>query len=101
MGEHGGAVVVHRRARQPPLRDCLGQAVDDVFGVLRQIPLHVAAQTRAVVEDRERNRGVPVAGGVGDLAALALMAVVVPDCVDVGGLEAADLQQKAASSTIG
>ena len=52
-GEHGGAVVGEQRARQAALLERLREAVDEGLGGLVEVPLQVAAEPRAVVEDAE------------------------------------------------
>src|ERR1019366_10626068 len=55
-GDHGGAVVGQDRARQSALVEGLRERVDERLRRLLEIPLQVAAESRAVVEDAEELR---------------------------------------------
>ena len=58
---HCRAVVAHCGARQPPLHECLRQAMGDIFRALGQVPLQMAGQPRAVVENAEQHGRLPLA----------------------------------------
>ena len=60
-GEHGRAVVGEKRARQSALLERLREAVDERLGGLVEVPLQVAAEARAVVEDAEELGLLPLA----------------------------------------
>ena len=47
---------VKRAPGQTAFLDRLGEAVHEVLGGLREIPLDVAAQSRVVIEDAQRDR---------------------------------------------
>ena len=89
-GGHGRAVVAQGGARQAALLERLGEAVSDHLGGLGQIPLQMAGEARAVVENAEQDRRRPLAAG-GQHLARAVVAVPVPQAVDVLGLVAAHL----------
>ena len=90
-GDHRRAVVAEQRARQAALLERLREAVDERLGVLVvQVPLHVAAEPRAVVEDAEQIRGLPLPRR-GEHVPLALVEVEVPEAVDVRDLVRARL----------
>ena len=81
-GEHGGAVVGQKGARQATLLKGLRQAVDEGLGGLVEVPLQVAAESRAVVENAEELRLLPLPIG-GQDRARALVKVQVPEAVYV------------------
>ena len=81
---------LERRARQAALLERLGEAVRDHLGGLGQIPLEMAGEARAIVEHAEQDRRHPLAAACENLAR-AVVAVPVPQAVDVLGLVAADL----------
>lgn len=89
-GDHGGAVVAHGGARQAALLQGLTQAMDDGLGGLVKIPLQVADEPGAIVDDAEEQRRVPSAARRQYLAR-AVMDVPVPEAADIRGLVAADL----------
>ena len=92
-GEHGRAVVGEQGAGQSALVEGLREAVDERVGGLVEVPLQVAAEARAIVEDAEQ-RGFfhsPVGGEDG---ARALVEVQVPESVDVTDLERARLARR-------
>ncbi len=90
-GDHGRAVVGHQGARQATLLERLAESVHQVLcGLLPQVPLDVAGEPRAVVEDAEQERRDPHAGG-GQHFLRAVVEVEVPEAVNVVGLEAAHL----------
>jgi len=64
--------------------------VHQVFGSLREIPLDVAAESRVVVEDAQRHRGVPLAFRSEHLER-SMVEVEMPERPDVRGFVAADL----------
>ena len=81
-GEHGGAVVGEQRARQSAFLEGLGQAVHERLGGFVEIPLQVAAEAGAVVENAEQLRGLPLSRG-GEHGTRALVEVQVPETVHV------------------
>ena len=89
-GGHGGAVVAQRRTRQAALLERLAQAMGDDLGALGQIPLQMAGEARAVVEHAEQDRREPLAARRQHLPG-AVVAVPVPEAVDILGLVAANL----------
>jgi hypothetical protein len=62
-GDHRGAVVREQRARQAALVKGLREAVDEGLGGFVEIPLQVAAESRAVVEHAEQLRLLPLSIG--------------------------------------
>jgi hypothetical protein len=84
-GDHRGAVVGEKGARQSALVKGLRQAVDEGLGRLVRVPLQVAAESRAVVENAEGLRLLPLATG-GEHGARALVEVQVPEAVHVRDL---------------
>jgi len=87
---HRSAVVAQRGARQAALLERLRQPMRDVLGGLRQVPLQVTGQPRAIVENAEQDRRAPLAARGEDLAR-SIMAIPVPEAVDVLGLVATHL----------
>ena len=87
---HGRAVVAQGGARGRPLLERLGEAVRDHLGGLGQIPLQMAGEARAVVEHAEQDRRRPLAAS-GQHLARAVVAVPMPQAVDILGLVAAHL----------
>src|SRR5262249_1836490 len=81
-GEHGGRSVAQAGARQSALLECLGEAMSDNLGALRQIPLQVTGKARAVVEHAEQDRRLPRALR-GEHGARAMMRIEVPEAADV------------------
>ena len=61
LGHHRRAVVGQERTRQTALLDRLGESVHQVLRGLREVPLDVAAQSRVVIEDAQRDRPQPLA----------------------------------------
>ena len=57
LGHHRRAVVGQEGTWQAAFLDRLGEAVHQVLGGLREVPLDVAAQSRVVIEDAQRDRG--------------------------------------------
>jgi hypothetical protein len=90
VGEHGRAVVGHQRARQPALHEGLGEAMDQALRGLVQVPLQVADQARAIVQDAQQEGLLPGARA-GEHAARAVVEVQVPQRRDMIELEAAHL----------
>ena len=90
-GEHGGAVVGEKRAGQAALVEGLREAVDERLGGLVEVPLQVAAEARAVVEDAEELGLLAIAPAVREDGARALVEVQVPEAVDVRDLVGARL----------
>ena len=58
---HRAAVVAHGGTWQAALLHRLRQTVRDVLGALRQIPLQMAGQSRAIIEHAEQDRRAPFA----------------------------------------
>ena len=87
---HGRAVVAQGGAWQAALLERLGEAVRDHLGSLGQIPLQMAGEARAVVEDAEQDGRHPFAARREHLPR-SVMAVPMPQAVDILGLVAADL----------
>ena len=87
---HGRAVVAQGGAWQAALLERLGKAVRDHLGSLGQIPLKMAGEARAVVEDAEQDGRHPFAARREHLPR-SVMAVPMPQAVDILGLVAADL----------
>ena len=82
--------VISARGR-PRFRNAWRQPVHQALGGLVEIPLQVADQARAIVEDAEQHRLDPGAGA-GEHLARAVVEVQVPERADVLDLEAAHLQ---------
>jgi hypothetical protein len=74
---HRGAVVAHGGTRQAALLERLRQAVGDVLGVLRQIPLQMTGEPRAIVEHAEQDRRPPLAAR-GEHLLRSMVTVPVP-----------------------
>jgi hypothetical protein len=89
-GRHRRAVVAERGARQAALLQRLAEPVRDDLGGLGQIPLQVTGKARSVVEHAEQDGRHPLAP-LGEHLARAVMAVPVPQTVDVLSLVAAHL----------
>ena len=87
---HGRAVVAQRRAWQAALLKRLGEAVRHHLGGLGEIPLEMAGEARAIVEHAEQDRRHPLAASCQNFAR-PVVAIPVPQAVDVLGLVAADL----------
>ena len=64
--------------------------MDQVVGGLREIPLHVAAQSRVIVEDGQGDGALPLAAGSKHLKR-SMVEIEMPQGPDVGGFIAADL----------
>jgi hypothetical protein len=84
--EHGRAVVAEEPARQASLLEALAQAVDEALSVFGEVPLRVAADTGAVVEQPEQHRVLPLSTLRQHLA-LGLVEIAVPESVHVRDLE--------------
>jgi hypothetical protein len=56
LGHHRRAIVGQERPRQTAFLDCLRPAVHQVVRGLREISLDMAAQSRMVIQDRQRDR---------------------------------------------
>ena len=91
IGQHGGAVIGHHRPWQTTLHEGLAEAMNEALCGFLQIPLQVADQARAIVDDAEQERFGPGAGGSDD-AARAVMEIQMPERADVIDLEAADFE---------
>ena len=53
LGHHRRAVVGQKSTRQTSFLDRLGEAVHQILGGLREVPLDVTAQSRVVIEDAQ------------------------------------------------
>src|SRR5436309_1474018 len=89
-GDHGAAVVAEQRARQAALEQGLAEAVDEAVRRLVQVPLDMADQARAVVEDRQQDRPHPLPSS-GEGFVRAVVKVEMPESADVLRLVAAHL----------
>lgn len=89
-GEHRAAVVGQQSARQTALEESLGESVDEAFRGLLEVPLGVADEARAVIEDRQQHRAYPLPVDGENLQG-AVMKVQVPESTHILGLEAARL----------
>ena len=69
----------------------------EVLGGLRKIPLDVAAQSRMVVEDAQRDRPQPLAA-LSEHLERTVVEIEVPQRPDILGFVAADLARLALSS---
>ena len=87
---HGGAIVAQRRTRQAALLERLRQAVRHVLGVLRQIPLQVTGEPRAIVDHAKQNRRLPLAARRENFPR-SDVAIPMHKAADVLGLVAAHL----------
>ena len=87
---HRRAVVTERRSRQAALLQRLGETMSDDLGRLGQIPLQVTGEPRAIIDNAKQDRRHPFAA-CGQHLARAMVAVPMPEPVDVLGLVAADL----------
>ena len=90
LGDHRRAVVGQQRPGQTAFLDRLGEPVHEILGGLREVPLHVAAQPRVVVEDAQGDRALPLAAGREHLER-AVVEIEMPQGADVLGFVAADL----------
>ena len=81
--EHRSAVVGQKSARKPALLKGLRQAVNEDLRGLFEVPLEVAAETRAVIENTEHSRLSPLSVGR-QHGPRPLMEVQVPEAVHVG-----------------
>ena len=88
--EHRRAVVGHEGARQGALLEGLAQAVGEHLGGLRQIPLCVATQPAAIIQDPEQERHGPPAIGK-EHTPRGVMKIQMPERVDIVALIAANL----------
>ena len=61
FGDHRGAVVRHDRARQRASHEPLAEAVHQMLGCLVKVPLDMARQPRAIVDDAQAVRLGPTA----------------------------------------
>ena len=61
LGHHRRAVIGQQSPGQTAFLDRLGESVDQVLGGLREVPLDVAAESRVVIEDAQRDRAQPLA----------------------------------------
>ncbi len=91
--EHGRAVVGQERSRKTTFLERLRQCVNEGLGGLVEVPLQVATEAGAVVEDAEELRLLPLPRGSED-GARALVKVQVPEAVDVRDLVRACLSRR-------
>ena len=94
VGHHGRAVIGQESTRQTAFLDRLGESVHEVLGGLREVPLDVAAESRVVVEDAQRDRAQPLAAGSEHLER-TVVEIEMPQRPDVLGFKAADLTRLA------
>ena len=94
LGHHRRAVIGQESTRQAPFLDRLGESVHQVLGGLREVPLDVAAQSRVVIEDAQRDRAQPLAAGSEHLER-SVVEIEMPQRPDVLGFVAADLARLA------
>ena len=71
-----------------------------ILGSLREVPLDVAAQSRVVVEDAQRDRAQPLAAGSKHLER-SMVEIEMPQRPDVRGFVAADLARLSPSFGVG
>ena len=88
--DHGTSIIAYHCTRQASLLESLRQAVGDILGVLRQIPLQMTGNPRAVVERAEQDRCNQLAAR-GDHLARTMVAVKMEEAADILGLEASYL----------
>ncbi len=91
LGHHRRAVVRHHRPWQVALHERLRQAMHEGLGRLVEVPLQVADQARAVVDESDQHRRRPEAVSGEDLAR-AMVEVKVKQRADMLDFEAAHLQ---------
>ena len=84
-GEHGRTVVRQERAWQSTFLERLREAVHEGLGGFIEIPLQMAAEARAVIENAEQLRRLPLPSGR-QYGSRPLMKVQVPEAVHVGDL---------------
>src|SRR4029077_98441 len=89
LGHHRRAVVGQERSWQAAFLYGLGEAVHPGLRGLGEVPLHVTAQSRVVIEDSQHDRGSPPAV-VSEHFERSVMEIEMPQRSDVGGLVAAD-----------
>src|SRR5712692_7047776 len=89
-GEHCRAVVAQCRTWKASLLERLRKTVRDVVRVLGEVPLQVAGQARAVIENTEQHRRRPLAAGGEDLAR-SEVTVPVPQTANILGFVTAHL----------
>ena len=77
LTEHGRTVVRHQRTRQAALHKRLAEPMHEALRGLVQIPLQVAHQARAVVDDAQQHRLDPDPGA-GQHLARGVVEVQVP-----------------------
>ena len=90
LRDHRRAAVGHRGPGQTPLLDRLAEPMHQILGLLRQVPLQMAAQPRTVVENPQGQRSLPLAAGQ-EHRQRAVVEVQMPQRADVLRLVAADL----------
>lgn len=88
LGHRGGTIVGHEDIEEIPAPESLAESVNEAFGALVDILLHMAGEAGTVVEDRERHRGDPLACR-GQGPALAIMKIEMPQSSHVIEFEAA------------
>ena len=90
LGHHRRAVIGQEGPGQAAFLDRLGESVHQVLGGLGEVPLDVAAESRVVIEDAQRDRAEPLAAG-GEHLERAVVEIEMPQRPDVLGFVAADL----------
>ena len=90
LGHHRRAVIGQESTRQTAFLDRLGESVYEVLRGLREVPLDVAAESRVVIEDAQRNRPQPLAVGSEHLER-SVVEIEMPQRPDVLGFKAANL----------
>jgi hypothetical protein len=89
-GDHGAAVVAEQGAGQATLEKGLAEAVDEAFCGLVEVPLRVAGQARAVIENGQQDGPHPLPAK-GENLVRAVMEVEMPETIDVLGFITAHL----------
>src|SRR5208337_1855748 len=94
LGHHRRAVVGQQRTWQTAFLDRLRESVHEILRGLREVPLDVAAQSRVVIEDAQRDGAQPLAV-VSEHLERSVVEIEMPQRPDVLGLVAADLSRLA------
>src|SRR6267142_7131517 len=89
-GDHRRASIGHQRTREPHLLQRLAQAVDQLFGALVGVPLGMAQEPRAVIDEADQER-LDVRAAPGQDLARAVMEVQMHQLQHVLDLVATDL----------
>jgi len=87
---HGGTVVAQACTRQSPLLEGLGEAMRDVLCGLGEVPLQMAGNSGAIIENGEQDWGQQLAAGSEYLLGTK-MAVKMNEASHVTGLVAPHL----------